>query len=240
VIESPPARSGRGHGRIAGLGAHLLTAGGSVVGLLALQFIAQERFKAALLCMAGAALLDGVDGPLARRLDVARTAPRIDGALLDNLVDYLNYVVVPAWLILRAGVLPATWDLAGAAFICVGSALQFSHVEAKTADHCFRGFPSCWNAVAAYLLLLGLPSWLALACVGALGVALFVPVRYVHPWRAPQLRTLTRAATLAWGAALLALLVTYPDCPRWLVGLSFGYPAYYVALSIALTARRRE
>ena len=140
--------------RLAAYGVHLLTASGAVCGLLALQGIAGGRFKTALVWMAVAVVIDGVDGPLARSVGVSRVLPGIDGTLLDNVVDYLNYVVVPAFLIVEASLVPLRLEVVGGAAICLSSAFQFTRIDAKTPDHFFRGFPSYWNVLAFYLLVL--------------------------------------------------------------------------------------
>lgn len=226
--------------RIAAGLVHLLTASGAVAGMMALAEVAGGRIEAALPWMLAALVLDSVDGPLARRLRVREELPEIDGTLLDNVVDYLNYVVVPAFLIHRAELLPPGLGVAGAAGICFVSALQFAQVEAKTADGYFRGFPSYWNVVAFYLLLLGLPPAANLALVAVLGCLVFVPVYWVYPNRTPTLRVPTLLLSAAWIVSLVVLLAQYPAADRRLALASLLFVVYYAALSLALTARRRR
>lgn len=219
-------------------GVHLLTAGGAVAGLLALAAVAGGRLRPALLWMFLALVIDSVDGPLARRLRVADRLPMIDGRLLDNLVDYLNYVVVPAFLLLAVVPLPAGLAPPVAALVCVVSALQFAQIEAKTHDHFFKGFPSYWNVAAFYLLLLELGAWPNLAIVLVLCVAVFVPIRYLYPNRTPVLRAPTLALCVAWMACMAFLLVRFPHVEPWLVRVSLLFVVYYFALSLWLSLRR--
>lgn len=212
---------------------HLLTASGAVWGLLALDAIARARLEHALGWMALAVVVDGIDGALARRVRVSVVLPYFDGSLLDNLVDFLNYVLVPAFLLLRAGLLPAGLGLAGGAAICLASAFQFAHAEAKAADR-FRGFPSYWNVVVFYLLLLRPDPWIASGIVAGLCLLAFAPVTWVYPTRTRELRTLTLALTIVWAGAVGALLWHYPDHPRWLAFASLAYIAYYLVLSLWL------
>jgi phosphatidylcholine synthase len=223
--------------KLAAWSVHVLTASGAVWGLLALEAIARGRFRAALGWMALAVLIDGIDGALARRARVKTLLPFIDGTLLDNLLDYLNYVVVPAFLMLRAGLLAPAVVWAGPAAICIVSAFQFTHTEAKAADR-FRGFPSYWNVLAAYLLLLRPDPWLASAIVVFLCVFVFVPVGWIYPTRTRELRRTTLALSVAWGVAMGLAVWWYPDHPRWLVVASLAYVVYYVVLSLALSRRR--
>jgi len=219
---------------------HVLTASGAAWGLLAILAIGQGRFRSALGWMGLAVLVDAVDGPLARRFGVADVLPRIDGRLLDNLIDYLNYAVVPALFIHEVGALPDGFDLAAAALICMVSAFQFSHAEAKSSDLRFRGFPSYWNVLALYLLLLRPPPWISLSVVVVLCVMVFVPVYYVYPSRTRQYRGLTLPLTAAYALCLVAAVIQYPDTDSRLVYASLLYGVYYVAVSLKIGVELRR
>jgi phosphatidylcholine synthase len=131
---------------------HAYTASGALIGLLAIKLAAEHRFRGSFIMMAVATAVDSSDGVLARALEVKTRIPNFDGALLDNIVDYLTYVVAPAYLMLCAGVLPAgIWGYTVAAAILLSSAYGFCQTNAKTPDHYFLGFPSYWNLVAFYL-----------------------------------------------------------------------------------------
>lgn len=218
--------------------AHALTASGAAWALLALEAIVAERFRAALAWMTVAVVVDAFDGALARRARVEESAPTIDGPLLDNLVDYVNYAVVPAFLMVRAGLLPAPLALPAAIAIGVVSAFQFAHVEAKSADHRFRGFPSYWNVLVLYFLLLRPAPAVALGLVTVLCVAALAPLRFVYPTRTPELRATTLALAGAWAVLLGSLIGRFPHHDvRWAYA-SLAFPGYYVALSLWLGSRR--
>jgi phosphatidylcholine synthase len=165
--------------------------------------------------------------------------PSIDGALLDNVVDYLTYVVVPAVLVRESGLLPAGLDIAAACGICGVSAVQFAHIEAKTEDGLFRGFPSCWNVIALYLLLLRPSASWTVTLLAGLGVLALAPFYCVYPNRTPLLRRTTLALTAGWILTLVAIVARYPEPAPWVVALSLAYLAYYAGLSLVLTLRRR-
>lgn len=223
---------------IGGYFVHAYTASGVGCGWLALVAGIQGDFRASLLWLVAATIIDATDGALARLADVARTAPRIDGARLDDIVDYVTYVVVPGVLVWRADLLPpaaAPW-IVGATL--VASALGFARRDAKTDDHLFTGFPSYWNIAAVYLIALRPAPFTAAAILLTLAALVFVPIRYVYPSRTVVLRPLTLALGGAWGVAFVAVIWCLPDPPPWLVWTSLLYPVYYVALSLWLTARR--
>jgi len=223
---------------IGGYFVHAYTASGVACGWLALVAAIHGDARVALLWLVAATLIDATDGALARLADVARTAPLIDGARLDDIVDYVTYVVVPGVLVWRLDVLPPAVAPAVVGATLVASALGFARRDAKTGDHLFTGFPSYWNVVAVYLIALRPAPAMAAAILLALAVLVFVPIRYVYPSRTVYLRPLTLALGALWSVAFVALIWRLPDPPPWLVWVSLVYPAYYTALSLWLTMRR--
>jgi phosphatidylcholine synthase len=222
---------------IGGYLVHAYTASGVGCGWLALVAAIHGDARASLLWLVVATLIDATDGALARLADVARHAPLIEGARLDDIVDYVTYVVVPGVLVWRLDLLPpgGAWIVAAT---LVASALGFARRDAKTGDHLFTGFPSYWNIVAIYLIALRPAPAVAAAILLTLAALVFVPIRYVYPSRTVYLRPLTLALGAPWAVALVALIWLLPAPPAWLVWGSLIYPVYYVALSLWLTARR--
>lgn len=220
---------------------HLLTASSAVFGFLALVALMEREWRLALLWMAAATVIDSVDGGLSRRLQVKQVLPDFDGGLLDNIVDYLTYVVVSAVFVYQAELVPAGWLLVMPALMLLTSGYQFSQADAKTDDHFFKGFPSYWNVVVIYLWLLHLPPLLNLLLLLLCAVMVFVPVKYIYPSRMPRYRRLT--AVLGWVWALLLLLVLFRFPPavagNW-AQLSLLYVAYYVGLSLFFMWQERR
>jgi phosphatidylcholine synthase len=217
---------------------HLFTAAGAVLGLLALVEITRGEWRAALVWMAVAMAVDSADGTLARWARVKQVLPGFDGALLDNMVDYLNYAVIPAFFLVAADLLPAGWGLIGAGGIVLASGYQFCRTDAKTEDHYFTGFPSYWNVVLLYLLLLRIDPWIALGIVALLCVLVFVPFRYVYPSRTRPYRPLTLALASIWGVLCLVLMYQYPAHSPTLAWISLLFVPYYFGISVL--AQRKE
>ena len=220
---------------------HAFTALGAVLGLLTLYAIYKQEYILTFWYMAGTIVIDAVDGTLARLVDIKKIAPRIDGELLDNIIDYLNYVITPAFFLMTADLLPPSWILVVPALVVLASAYQFTQSDAKTADHFFKGFPDYWNIVVFYLFVWHtspqLNVWLLLALV----VLVFVPIKYVYPSRmeyvtgSNNLRHILLLATILWGIVTAAMLVTYPQINPWFNYYSFGYCAFYALLSLYRT-----
>ncbi len=235
MITSATAETKPNFGRVAAAyGVHLFTATGAVWGFLSLLAVFERDWKAMILWMLAALFVDGFDGMLARWVDVKTYAKNIDGALLDNIIDYFNYVVVPALFLIQSDVLPENLRLVGACSILLTSAYQFTQTDAKTDDHYFKGFPSYWNVMALYMLLMELPQWVNFGFLTLFNILVFVPIKYIYPSRTTYLRTLTLALTYLYAAVGIWGLGMYlfAEMPRWVIWASFVYVAYYFGLSL--------
>lgn len=217
---------------LAAYGVHLFTATGAVWGLLAILAIFDGDYRMMIVWMIVAMLVDGFDGLLARWADVKQYASGVDGALLDNIIDYLNYVLVPAIFIVKTDFLPVPVKLFTACLILLTSAYQFTQTDAKTDDHHFKGFPSYWNVAALYMLLMGLPGWVNFGFLMLFNVLVFVPIKYIYPSRNSYLRQITLVLTYLYGAIGIWGLLQYPNHPQWFLWVSFVYVVYYIALSL--------
>jgi phosphatidylcholine synthase len=214
---------------------HFYTAAGAVTAIVAVDLIARGNFREALIVMAIALLVDSTDGPLARRLDVRARLPFFDGSLLDNIVDYLTYVAIPVFFMLRAGILAD--DITGltvASFIMVASAYAFCRTDAKTTDHYFRGFPSYWNLAAFYLFCLRWPLRVNGALLIVLAIMEFLPIKFIYPNRTEALRSLTLTLAFIWAVVTALMLPTAPLYNPLLLYASLAFVVYYFALSFAL------
>ncbi|MBC9734950.1 CDP-alcohol phosphatidyltransferase family protein [Nocardioides marmotae] len=222
---------------------HAYTMSGAVLGLLMVHLSYQGEVEAVLWLFLVAMLVDGTDGFLARRFRVKEVVPEIDGALLDNIVDYLTYAFAPMILLWATGRLPdGAWGAVVAAVPLVASCYQFCRSDAKTEDHYFRGFPSYWNIVAFHVFVLDLSVTATVVLLLVLAVLVYVPVRYVYPSRTEALWGLNMTLATAWLAVYALLVLDLPDPSTVLVGASLAYVAYYTAVSgwLTLSGRRRE
>ncbi|MFW2588657.1 CDP-alcohol phosphatidyltransferase family protein [Sagittula sp. SSi028] len=177
---------------------HLLTATGAVFAMLALLAAVQENWPVMFLWLVVAFAVDGVDGPLARKYDVKSNAPRFDGVLLDLIIDYLTYVFIPAFALFQSGLLPGWTGWASIILITFSSAMYFADSRMKTTDNSFQGFPGCWNMLILVLFAVKPDFWVILGLVVALTVAMFLPLKFIHPVRTARWRALSLPVALAW------------------------------------------
>lgn len=213
---------------------HFFTASGAVWGFLTLLAIFEQNWRAVIGWMIIAMFVDGFDGMLARWFHVKEYAKGVDGALMDNIIDYLNYVVVAALILIKApNLTPAGFEMAAAFSVLLTSAYQFTQVDAKTDEQSFffKGFPSVWNFLVIYMMLLGLNPWINLMLLVICNVLVFVPVKYIYPTRNTRLRRLTLGLTYLYGAIGVWGLLQYPSVPQWVVWISLAYVVYYGLLS---------
>jgi len=218
--------------------AHLYTASSAVIALLATIAIFEYRFRTAFFWLALAIIVDSSDGVLARAVRVKERLPWFNGAKLDDIVDYLTYVFVPALFVWRSLLVPASWTIPVASAMLLSSGYGFNREDAKTSDHFFMGFPSYWNIVVFYLFVMHWSQVVNVIVLLVLAVFVFVPIRYLYPSRTPQWRSLTIVLGLVWGVMLLVMLWELPAVSALLLWGSLVFPVYYVVLSLVVGRKR--
>lgn len=217
---------------------HLYTASGAVLAFMMVLAAIQGNVVQALWLNLFTQIIDGTDGVLARRFRVRETLPWFDGRRLDDIVDYLNYVFTPILLLWALGYLPSgVGGMLIAALPLLASSYQFCRVDAKTNDHFFLGFPSYWNVVAFYVIVMNLSP----ATVGILlifwSIMVFVPIRYLYPTQTTAFRPVTLTMSALWMISFGLILLQMPRPNALLVNISLLFVAYYVALSLYMTFR---
>ena len=184
--------------RLAALLVHLLTASGAIFAMLAMLAAVEQNWSEMFVWLVVAFAVDGVDGPLARHYDVKRNAPQFDGVLMDLIIDYLTYVFIPAYALFMSGLLPGWTGWIAIILIVYASVVYFADTRMKTRDNSFSGFPGCWNMVVLVLFAVQPNFWIILLVVAALAVAMFTPLKFVHPVRTERWRVVTLPVALIW------------------------------------------
>ena len=185
---------------------HIFTALGVVFGFLALLATVDGKIPEAFLWLAFALFVDGVDGTLARAVNVKQKTPEIDGAILDNIIDYLNYVVVPVFIFYSLGMAPEPYLLLSCIAILLVSCFTFTNTNIKTDDFYFSGFPAIWNIVILYFYILESSEFTNFIFVILFCILTFIPFKYVHPFRVVEFRKITLMITSIWMITTTILL----------------------------------
>jgi phosphatidylcholine synthase len=229
--------------RVAAMMVHAFTATGGAIGLFTLAAIHEGNLQRTFWLMASAVIVDSIDGTFARLAKVEVHARNIDGAMMDNILDYLNYVVAPAYLLLQTDLVPAATRASIAVAIMIASAIQFSQRDAKTADHFFKGFPCYWNIAVFHMALWSYSATVNLVVLIVLVSLVFVPIKYVYPTRLenfsqyPLVRNSFLVMTVLWVAILLWMLASYPHPGPVLMTCSLAYCSVYFVVSLWCTWR---
>lgn len=226
-------------------GVHSFTALGSVTGFMALTEILNGSPAAALLWLGLAMVIDGLDGPLARYFSINESLPHVDGVVLDNVIDYLTYSLIPAVFLYYFNFLPSGWGIAGAAVILMTSLYSFANRELKTRDNFFDGFPATWNLIVLGFYLLGTPAFFNGIVIVLCAALTFFPVKFIHPFRVKKLRPITIPITVVWAVLTVYLIserragFSLPNDHTFLVSVFLAISAYFVAISIIRSVRGR-
>ena len=184
--------------KIRALSVHLLTATGAVFAMLAMLAAVDARWDLMFLWLVVAFFVDGIDGPLARHYDVKKNAAEFDGVLLDLIIDYLTYVFIPAFALFKSGLMDGWTGWFAIILITFTSAMYFADTRMKTKDNSFSGFPGCWNMLVLVIFALEPNFWVSLALVTILAVAMFLPLKFVHPVLTERWRLVTLPVAIAW------------------------------------------
>jgi phosphatidylcholine synthase len=224
--------------RLRAFAVHLYTASGAVLALLIVVAAINGDVVRALWLGLAALIIDSTDGLLARRFKVSEFLPKFDGARLDDIVDYMTYVLAPVLLLWSSGYLPeGSTGVMIAALPLLASSYQFCQVDAKTEDHFFRGFPSYWNIVAFYAIVFSLSPEAVGTILVVCSLLVFVPIRYVYPSRTVAFRKLTMTLTALWLVCYSAILFQMPEPDPGFLLFSLLYLVYYLSLSLHLSGK---
>ena len=196
---------------IAAWAVHGFTASGAVLGFLAIISIFNNDLVGAFLWLGLALLIDGIDGSLARKIGVLDKTPNIDGSTLDNVIDYLNYVIIPALMIYWFQMVPNGWEIILPGGMFAVSLYTFANMNMKTNDYYFSGFPAVWNIVVLYFYILNTHPIINVIIILLLFIFTFIPIKFVHPLRVKKIRNLTIFCTVLWSATTLKLVTTNSD-----------------------------
>lgn len=209
---------------------HLLTATGAVFAMLAMLAAVDQRWDLMWLWLVVAFFVDGIDGPLARKYDVKVNAPEYDGVLMDLIIDYLTYVFIPAYALFKSDLLPGWTGWIAIFVITFASVVYFADTRMKTTDYSFSGFPGCWNMAVLVFFATEPNFWIILILVALLAVAMFLPLKFVHPVRTQRWRSVTLPVAGGW--VLLAGWAAWFDfAPHSWVGWLLAALSAYLLLA---------
>ena len=212
---------------------HILTASGAALALMAMLAAGRGDWPMMFLWLLLAFFVDGIDGPLARAVAIRKNAPQWDGVLLDLIVDYLTYVIIPAYAMVEAELIGPGWSLGAGLLICVTGAVYFADTRMKMGDNSFSGFPGCWNMVIFVLFAVDIGSWGAMLLMIVIALAQFFPLKFVHPVRTVRWKAVTLPVTILWGVMGIWEAWQSFDAPAIATGTLVAASVYLMFAGIA-------
>ena len=225
---------------VAGYLVHSITALGAIAGLISLEEFISGNYRSGLLWLIICQLIDGFDGPIARKIDIHIHATRFDGHILDLVVDYVTCVVVPVVMFLKLDLLTGNSSYVYAGLIIFTGALWFARTDQETDDHWFNGFPAAWNLVIPTFIILGTRESYVIAMILGLCAISLTKLKFPHLVKVTFLRPLTWALAIIYFVALTLLSTKYPDGPAYLKPILVLFPIYIFGISIFHSWKVRE
>lgn len=225
---------------LVGFSVHAFTALGAITGLFSLAAILDGQIGQGLIWLIICQIIDGFDGPIARRLDVKTHAPQINGHTLDLVIDYVTCVVIPVILMIELNVLTPGWDITIAGVIFFTSALWFARSDQESTDFWFNGFPASWNLMIPTFVILAIsPTWVILISL-LFSIFQLTNIKFPHLVKVRTLRPLTLTLTTIYFIALTLLSVEYPNGSDALKPILLIAPVYVIGLAIWRTFFAKE
>ena len=196
---------------------HILTASGSFLAFLALVAAAEQRFTAMFWWLGAALLVDGIDGPIARRVDVKSVLPNWSGVMLDNVIDYVTYVLIPAFALYESHMIGRPMSFVAAGLIVMSSAIYYADTGMKTEENFFSGFPVAWNMLIFTLFVVHPSEQVAFGAILVSVLLTFLPIHFLHPVRVVRLRNVNLSIFGIWSILSISALFLNFRSPQWLV-----------------------
>jgi len=218
---------------------HIFTASGLLTGFMAILAITNKNWRTAMAWLLLALFIDGIDGTLARKFKVKKVLPNINGKMIDNVIDFTTYAVIPAYFFYMAELVNPFWNLPLTFLILLVSAIYYGKAGMVSDDYYFIGFPVMWNVVVFYLIFIfNAALWINAALVFICAILHFVPIKFAYPSRTTHLKNLTIIFTVLILLIMPLAVWLYPLVPVWLRWAAIGNLAYFAILAAFDTFRR--
>ena len=187
---------------------HLLTCSGLIAGFLALICVFKNDETSAFLFLGLALLIDAVDGTLARKFKISIFVKNIDGKMLDSVIDFFNYIIIPSVMIYWFKFVPSPFEIIIPSIILIVSAISYSNNNLMTSDNFYKGFPCIWNILLFYLYLFDLSQVYNLFLISACILLKFIPIKFIHPLRVNKYRRYSAVFMVLWFVSSFKILLT--------------------------------
>ncbi len=212
---------------------HAFTASGMVAGFMALLAVAEHEFNQAMLWLLLAFIIDGIDGTFARLFKVKEVLPNFDGKMIDSVIDFSTYAIIPAYFIYESSLLPSDYKLLGASIILLVSAIYYGKLGMISSDYYFIGFPVLWNLVAFYLFfVMNFSEWINFGLIIVFAIMHFIPIKFAYPSRTDKFKVFNILFSLIFFISNIWLVYILPSKNDILSWLSISCIVYFLIIAI--------
>ena len=187
---------------------HFLTCSGLIAGFISLINIFENNQVEAFLWLGVALIIDAIDGSLARKFEVSKNVKNIDGKMLDSVIDFFNYIIIPSIMIYWFDIVPMYFEIVIPSIILVISAISYSNNNLMSLDNFYKGFPCIWNILLLYIYFFDFNSITNLFLISFCIILKFIPLKYVHPLRVKKYKIQSIIFMALWFISTLKLLLT--------------------------------
>ena len=227
--------------KIAAFLVHILTASGILTGFMAILAINRSDWREGMMWLLVYLIIDGIDGSLARAVQVKKVLPNYDGKSIDDLSDYTNFVLVPVYFFYQADMVGGWLEVFCVVVMLVSTAVYYGKEDVVSNDYYFLGFTGMWNMVIFFLFFIfQFPSWLNAIIILLLALFQFLPIKFVYPSRQKRYKGFTMIVSCLLIVSMVAILWVFPYRPNWLLLVPILALLYYAAISVALTFLDKE
>lgn len=192
---------------------HALTASGVIVGYVGLNSVIEGHARAGIIWLIVALILDGIDGPIARKLDVQGRIPTLNGNSLDLIVDYFTCAIVPVAFLYQFDIVPEHTSGPVGFTILFVSALWMARTDQEDEERWFNGFPAEWNMIIPSLFLLRYNVWVNLVICVVFCALTLSRVQFAHPVSVRERRSISLTFMTLWLGSMLWLAIAQRDVP---------------------------
>ncbi len=128
--------------------------------------------------------------------------------MLDSIIDFFNYVIVPSLMIYWFEYVPDQFNVYIPLILIFISIYSYVNINVLTNDNYYKGFPAIWNVIVLYFYIFGTSQNFNLIFLILLILLKFSPIKCIHPLRVKKLKNLSIFFTIVWFTMLIFLIIT--------------------------------
>ena len=177
---------------------HILTASGVICSYMCITNIFKKEIEICFFWLGIALIIDVIDGPIARKLDVKNKYPSLNGLMLDTIVDYINWIFLPVLILFQFDLIYKNLEFILVPALLLIPALSYSTTITTNPDRSYSGMPAIWNLLAVFFFLAETSVMFNSSIMILFLILKFLPVNISHPFRTKKLFYFNSIFAFVW------------------------------------------